>query len=59
MGFPLDACDAAQDIRAAELPLIRYTRCGENFSSQLQDDGSSCGAATSRSITFNSPIGAR
>ena len=38
MGFPLDACDAAPDIRAAELPLIRYTRCGENFSSQLQDD---------------------
>lgn len=38
MGFPLDACDAAADIRAADFPLIRYTRCGENFSSQMQDD---------------------
>lgn len=38
MGFPLDACDAAEDIRTADLPLIRYTRCGEYFASQLQED---------------------
>jgi sialate O-acetylesterase len=38
MGFPLDACDAAEDIRTADFPLIRYTRCGEHFSARLQDD---------------------
>lgn len=38
MGFPLDACDAQEDVRTADLPLIRYTRCGEYFASRMQED---------------------